>query len=62
MTQPFIRKDNIPLGFGIEDQAAPHAIPIRHDLYLRMKAIADEEGISVAGKINEALREWSGER
>lgn len=45
-----------------ELEPAPHAIPIRHDVFVFYKAIADREGGSVAAVINNVLRKARGER
>lgn len=44
-----------------ELEPAPHAIPIRHDVFVFYKTIAEREGGSVAAVINDVLRQYMGD-
>lgn len=76
MTPPFIKKDSYDraahraaaeAGYAdlrgyVEANPAPHAIPIKHDIFVHCKDIAEKESVTPAVVINEALRQWLGER
>lgn len=43
-----------------ELEPAPHAIPIRHDVFVWSKEAAEAKGWTVAELIDWALRQWFG--
>lgn len=57
-----IRPDMEELVRGLgATEPAPHAIPIRHDIFVFYSAIAKREGSSPAAVINDQLRKMMGE-
>lgn len=52
MARTLIRDSNEP---------APHAVPIRHDIFAFYAAIAKREASTVAAVINDQLRKMMGE-
>lgn len=71
MTKPFICKDHAAHRAAVEAgyaplsdyvREAPHPIPITHDVFALCQQFAERDDVSVHVWINEALRQWCGDR